>query len=156
MVVTVSCNTFGGIYSRLVFGSIEASHLVVHDAFECDGEDSLGSWREVLVEGDGASLVFRVIGDVRCLCRGRVLARICSDLSGVKFELMRVERDGLGRLLDFQLYIDFALVGPWLAGSKVHEGDSIVDRLDMVGKDISVGGHFDDGARGVTGAMASG
>ena len=52
------------------------------------------------------------------------------DLSRVDLELVGVECDGLGGLLDGEVYRYTTLVGPWCVWLEVEEGDVVVGRLD--------------------------
>jgi hypothetical protein len=83
-----------------------------------------------LVESEGAALVLLIVADLGGLDRGRSLASIGSDLSGVDLELVGVECDGLGGLLDGKVDCYAALVGPWCVWLEVIEGDVVVGWLD--------------------------
>jgi hypothetical protein len=45
-------------------------------------------------------------------------------------ELEGVQGNGLGSFLDLEVDVDFALVGPWLAGEEVEEADGVICGLD--------------------------
>jgi len=83
-----------------------------------------------LVEGEGAALVFLIVADLGSLDGGRSLAGIVSDLSRVDLELVGVECDGLGRLLDSKVNCYAALVSPWCMRLEIEEGDVVVGWLD--------------------------
>jgi hypothetical protein len=83
-----------------------------------------------LVEGEGAALVLLIVADLGSLDGGRGLAGIESDLSRVDLELVGVECDGLGRLLDGKVDCYAALVGPWCVWLEVEEGDVVVGGFD--------------------------
>jgi hypothetical protein len=88
-------------------------------------------------------------------------------LSALDLELVGVQGDLLGLLLDLDVDVDFALVGPATAELEIREGDGIVGWLDPIeqtcqslscstkrsaedihiGENISVGHDFQQGAR---------
>lgn len=57
---------------------------------------------------------------------------------------MCVQGDFLGLLLDFDINVDFTLVGPVAAELEIKEGDGIVGRLDTVEKNVLVVGTQQD------------
>jgi hypothetical protein len=85
---------------------------------------------QFLIEREAASLVLHIVGDVGSLDRGRVFARFSDELGGMDLELEGVQGNGLGSFLDLEVDVDFALVGPWLAGEEVEEADGVICGLD--------------------------
>jgi len=61
---------------------------------------------------EGSSLVLLVIADVGGLDRAFGLSLFSADLCAVDLELVSVESDFLGFLLDLDVNVDVALVGP--------------------------------------------
>jgi hypothetical protein len=133
VVLVVFGDTLGGLDGGRVLGTVEAGHGVVHGALEGDRQDSLLGLRKLLVESERAALVPLIVADLGSLDGGRSLAGIVSDLSRVDLELVGVECDGLGRLLDGKVDCYAALVGPWCVWLEVEEGDVVVGRLDTGG-----------------------
>lgn len=130
VVLVVFGDTLGSLDGGSVLGAVEAGHGVVHGALESDGQDGLLGLRELLVESEGAALVLLIVADVGGLDGGRGLAGIESDLSRVDLELVGVECDGLGGLLDGEVDCYASLVGPWCVRLEVKEGDVVVGGLD--------------------------
>lgn len=130
MVLVVFGDAFRGLDGGVVLGSVEAGHGVVHGALECDRQDGLLGLGDVLVEGEGAALVLLIVADVGGLDARSRLAGVERDFGRVELELVRVEGDGLGGLLDGEVDCYATLVGPWSFGLEVEEGDVIVGGLD--------------------------
>lgn len=85
-----------------------------------------------MVERDRTSLILGVVRDVGCLDRGSLLAAFRSRRGRVELEFVSVECYRLHGVLDLDLNVTLALVGPWFAGFEVEEGDGVVDRFDTV------------------------
>ena len=130
VVLVVFGDTLGSLDGGRVLRTVEASHGVVHGALEGDCQDGLVGLRKLLVESEGAALVLLIVADVGSLDGGRSLAGIVGDLSRVDLELVGVECDGLGGLLDGEVDRYTTLVGPWCVWLEVEEGDVVVGRLD--------------------------
>lgn len=86
--------------------------IVVHDTAELDRDDSLVRLRDGLVEVEGSPLVLLIVGDVGSLDGTLGLSLFSRNLGAVDLELVGVQSDFLGVLLDFDVNVDLALVGP--------------------------------------------
>ena len=106
--------------------------IVVHDTAELDRDDGLVRLRDGLVEVEGSSLVLLIVGDVRSLDGTLSLSLFGRDLSALDLELVGVQSDFLGLLLDLDVNVDLALVGPATAELEIEQGDGIVGWLDPV------------------------
>lgn len=130
MVLVIIGDALGGCDGGVVLGSVEASHGVVHGALESDRQNGLFGLGDVLVKSEGAALVLLIVADVGGLDARRGLAGIVRDFGGVKLELVGVESDGLGGLLDLEVNCYATLVCPRRIGLEVEERDVVVGRLD--------------------------
>ena len=61
-----------------------------------------------------------------------MFAAFGSHRGRVELEFVGVKRYGIDGLLDLDVDVDLALVGPWLAGLEVEDGDSVVGGFDAV------------------------
>lgn len=115
---------------------------------------------------EGSSLVLLIVGDVGSLDGTLGLSLFGRNLSALDLELVGVQSDFVGLLLDLDVNVDLALVGPATAELEIEQGDGIVGWLDPVqqqcqrsfrsmkrssedihvGKNVSVGHDFDQGA----------
>lgn len=130
MVLVVFGDALGGCDGRVVLGSVEASHGVVHGALESDRQDGLLGLGNVLVKGEGAALILLIVADVGGLDAGSSLAGIVRDFGRVKLEFVGVESDGFGGLLDLEVNCYATLVRPRRIRLEVEEGDVVVCGLD--------------------------
>lgn len=88
------------------------AYIIVHDAAEADGDDGLVGLRNGLVKVEGSSLILLIICDAGGLQGALCLALLGADLCAVDLELVSIEGDFLGLLLDLDIDVDFALVRP--------------------------------------------
>ncbi|KAI6764699.1 hypothetical protein HG531_012586 [Fusarium graminearum] len=102
-------NRSGRSTGRLVLAAVETSHFIVDDTLELDGDDSLGSDRELLVKGDGRALGLGVIVK---LCGFHQL-RVDEDLGVRELKFEGVYDDFFGRLGDFRVDAGKLLERAW-------------------------------------------
>lgn len=76
----------GGRGGRLVFRTVEASHVVIDDALELDGHGGLGDGK-LSIESDGGALGLDIVLEVRGGVRGAGLAGLDFDLCSLEFQL---------------------------------------------------------------------
>lgn len=100
--------------------------MIVHRSFEGDREHCLLRFWQSLIEGEGASLVLSVVGNVRGVDGGGMFTALCSYRGRVKLEFVCVESYRVDGVLDLELDVTLALVSPWLAVLEVEEGDGVI------------------------------
>ena len=137
--------------SRLVLRSIEAGHVVVHNAGKVDGHDSL-RWLELLGEFDGSPLRRLIVRNAGGLERLRTcfkgasseylgenlsavlvlyrdLTIFQSDFSSVDLNGLHIEHDLRGRLDNLGIDLDLSIVGPGTAELQVEQREVIMGRF---------------------------
>lgn len=82
----ISWHRSGSRGGRLVLRTVEASHVMIDDALELDGQGGLGDGK-LSIKSDGGALGLDIILEVRGGVRGAGFAGLDLNLCGLEFQL---------------------------------------------------------------------
>lgn len=127
----------------LVFGSVEASHIIVDRSLEFDKNEGFLCDCEFIGKGECSSLTRSIIRDIG----GLNVLSITRHFGAVNLEKMGIENNLLGAFDDLGQNADSALVGESTSQLDIEDGDVVIDWLDGIWENISIehGGRSHDG-----------
>jgi hypothetical protein len=79
--LVVSRNAGGSRHRRLILAPVEPSRIMVENSNKVNRQESLGCRRELLIEGDGSSLLLGIVAELSGLPCLTTLASIGGQLS---------------------------------------------------------------------------